>query len=193
MKNIESNLEGLLFRSRWLLAPFYGGLVFAIFLLLLKFGHEFILFIPTIFEARLKDFIIQILVLIDLTLVANLLLIFVFSGYETFVSKIDNLSHEDRPSWMGTVDFSELKIKLFGSIIAISGIELLKAFMTLDKHTTEELAWSVGIHLTFIISGFLFAFMDKISAEAKKLECEAHELEEKTNYSRKNSEHTPHP
>jgi len=181
MKNIESNLEGLLFRSRWMLAPFYGGLVFAIFLLLLKFTQEFIIFVPTIFDANLKDVIIQILILIDLTLVANLLLIFVFSGYETFVSKIDNLGHEDRPSWMGTVDFSELKIKLFGSIIAISGIELLKAFMTAEKHSSEELGWLVGIHLTFIISGLLFAIMDKISAQAKKIECEAHLVEKNTN------------
>jgi len=184
MKDIEATLENLLFRSRWILAPFYGGLVLAIFLLLLKFGQEFLTFIPTLFEASLKEVIIEILVLIDLTLVANLLLIFVFSGYETFVSKIDNLNHVDRPSWMGTVDFSELKIKLFGSIVAISGIELLKAFMTLDKHTTEELAWSVGIHLTFILSGLLFAYMDKVSAQAKKLECEAHEVEEKIIYTR---------
>lgn len=183
MKNIESNLEDLLFRSRWILAPFYGGLVFAMFLLLLKFGQEFFLFVPTIFEARLKDIIIQILVLIDITLVANLLLIFVFSGYETFVSKIDNLGHEDRPSWMGTVDFSELKIKLFGSIVAISGIELLKAFMTAEKHTSQELGWLVGIHLTFITSGLLFAIMDKISAQAKKIECEAHQIKETSNYS----------
>jgi len=181
MKNLESKLEGLLFTSRWLLAPFYGGLVVGIFLLLLKFGQEFIFLIPNIFDATLKDLILQILILIDLTLVANLLLIFVFSGYETFVSKIDNLSHEDRPSWMGTVDFSELKIKLFGSIIAISGIELLKAFMTLEKHTNEQLAWSVGIHLTFIVSGLLFAIMDKISAQAKKIECEAEKVELKSN------------
>jgi len=185
MKNIESSLEGLLFRSRWMLAPFYGGLVLAIFLLLLKFGQEFLTFVPTIFEADLQNVIIQILILIDLTLVANLLLIFVFSGYETFVSKIDNLGHEDRPSWMGTVDFSELKIKLFGSIIAISGIELLKAFMTAEKHTSEELGWLVGIHLTFIISGLLFAIMDKISAQAKKIECEAHEIANSTNHNPK--------
>jgi len=179
MKKIESKLESLLFSSRWLLAPFYGMLVVAIFLLLLKFGQEFFVLLPNIFSASLKEVIIHILVLIDLTLVANLLLIFVFSGYETFVSKIDNNDHEDRPSWMGTVDFAELKIKLFGSIIAISGIELLKAFMTLDKHTNEELAWAVGIHLTFIVSGLLFAIMDKISAEAKKLEAEARKTQNK--------------
>jgi len=179
MKKIENSLEDLLFRSRWLLAPFYGGLVIGIFLLLLKFGQEFFALIPNLFDSSLKDIILHILILIDITLIANLLLIFVFSGYETFVSKIDNENHEDRPTWMGTVDFSELKIKLFGSIIAISGIELLKAFMTLDKHTNEQLAWSVGIHLTFITSGLLFAIMDKISAQAKKIECEAHEAEKK--------------
>jgi len=179
LKNLEYTLEDLLFKSRWLLAPFYGGLVVGIFLLLLKFGQEFITFLPNIFAYDMKNIILEILVLVDLTLVANLLLIIVFSGYETFVSKINNLNHEDRPSWMGKVDFSELKIKLFGSIVAISGIELLKAFMMVKDYTSEELGWLVAIHLTFIVSGLLFAFMDKVSAQAKKIEAEIGESDKK--------------
>jgi len=174
MKSIEDSLEGLLFRSRWLLAPFYGGLVVCILILLIKFFQEFFILAPNILDASIKEIMMQILLLVDLTLLSNLLLIIVFSGYETFVSKIDNLGHEDRPSWMGKVDFSQLKIKLFGSIVAISGIELLKAFMLIDEYTNQQLAWLVGIHLAFITSGLMFALMDKISASAKKIECEAH-------------------
>ncbi len=168
MKNLENILEGWLFNSRWLLAPFYGGLVLGIVILLIKFFQEFFLFIPGVLDASMKEAMLHLLILVDLTLLANLLLIIVFSGYETFVSKINNLGHEDRPSWMGHVDFSQLKIKLFGSIVAISGIELLKAFMLLDKYTDRELAWLIGIHLTFILSGLLFAVMDRISASSQK-------------------------
>jgi len=171
-KPVETFLEDLLFRSRWLLAPFYGGLVIMIVLLLVKFFQEFITFLPLVLETDIKGMILEILLLVDLTLLANLLLIIIFSGYETFVSKIDNKDHEDRPSWMGKVDFSELKIKLFGSIVAISGIELLKAFMLLDQYTNQQLGWLVGIHLTFVISGLLFTYMDKVAAQAKKTECE---------------------
>jgi uncharacterized protein (TIGR00645 family) len=105
--------------------------------------------------------------LVDITLVANLLLIIVFAGYENFVSKIDTGDHEDRPEWMGHVDFSDLKIKLIGLIVAISSIELLKAFVDVQAMTTEQLAWKVGIYLTLVVSGVLFAFMDRL-AESKK-------------------------
>ncbi len=180
-KSIETFLEDLLFKSRWLLAPFYGGLVVSIIFLLIKFFQEFFTFIPMILEVDMKGMILMVLILVDLTLIANLLLIIVFSGYETFVSKIDNKHHEDRPAWMGKIDFSGLKIKLFGSIVAISGIELLKAFMTIENHTNENLAWLVGIHLTFVVSGLLFTYMDKVAAQAKKTETEI--------YHTKNTQH----
>lgn len=170
MKNLESLLEDLLFKSRWLLAPFYVGLVFGIVLLLIKFFQELISFFPIIFSLQLKQIILEILLLVDLTLLSNLLVIIIFSGYETFVSKINNITHEDRPSWMGKVDFAGLKIKLFGSIVAISGIELLKAFMLLDQYTDKQLGWLVGIHLTFVLSGLLFSYMDKVSAQTKIIE-----------------------
>ncbi len=189
MNKIEDRLEDWLFKSRWLLAPFYGGLVAGIVVLLIKFTQEFIAFIPGVLDASIKDVMMQLLLLVDLTLLSNLLLIIVFSGYETFVSKINNLEHEDRPSWMGHVDFSQLKIKLFGSIVAISGIELLKAFMMVEKYTDRELGWLVGIHLTFIVSGLLFAVMDKISATAKKTEVEAHIVEAHTQIEHSSSSH----
>ena len=97
-------------------------------------------------------------------MVANLLIIIVFAGYENFVSRIDTGDHEDRPSWMGHVGFAELKMKLIGSIVAISGIELLKAFMHVESMSNEQLAWKVGIHMTFVLSGVLFAVMDRIAS-----------------------------
>ena len=152
-----------MFNSRWLLVPFYIGLILAIALLLVKFVKEFAKLVPFVITGGGSDVIIGILSLIDITLVANLLLIIVFAGYENFVSKIHTGDHEDRPEWMGHVSFSDLKIKVIGSIVAISAIELLKSFVNTEQFTTEQLAWKVGIHLTFVVSGVLFAVMDKMS------------------------------
>ena len=153
-------LERLMFASRWLLAPFYLGLVGSIVVLLWYFGVEFLHLIAILRSGESGMIVVGVLSLVDLVLVANLLIIIVFAGYENFVSKIDTGGHEDRPDWMGHVDFADLKMKLIGSIIAISGIELLKSFVSVGALTNEQLAWKVGIHITFVFSGLAFAVMD---------------------------------
>ena len=164
LKKIETTLESMMFNSRWLLAPFYIGLVGAVFLLLVKFIQEFIHVTPHILDSSESEAILAILTLVDMSLVANLLLIIIFSGYENFVSKIDAAGHEDKPEWMGKVDFSGLKLKLIASIVAISAIELLKAFVNLDKVlNAEQLKWKVAIHITLVVSGVLFALMDRLA------------------------------
>lgn len=164
---VEKLLEAVIFRSRWLLAPFYVGLIGALIMLLMKFGQEFVHLAPTVFQSSESDLIMAILTLIDMSLIANLMLIIIFSGYENFVSKIDVGQHVDRPEWMGKVDFTGLKIKLIGSIVAISGIELLKAFVNVEVISDRQLAWKVGIHLVFVVSGVLFALMDRINMGSK--------------------------
>jgi uncharacterized protein (TIGR00645 family) len=116
--------------------------------------------------------ILTVLTLIDLSLAGNLVLIVIFSGYENFVSKINVEGHEDRPSWMGTLDFSGLKIKLVGSIVAISAISLLRAFMQLTQSNQvmdeARIFWLVVLHITFVGSGLLFALMDWVASLEKK-------------------------
>ena len=153
-----------MFASRWLLAPFYVGLVGAIAILLFKFIKEFVMLLPQVATLDGGQIMVSVLTLVDVALVANLLLIIVFAGYENFVSKINTEDSEDRPEWMGHVTFSDLKIKLIGSIVAISGIELLKAFVNVESYTDKQLAWKVGLHLTFVLSRLLFAFMDRLTA-----------------------------
>jgi uncharacterized protein (TIGR00645 family) len=168
MRRIEKGLESAIFNSRWLLAPFYIGLVFSIILLLVKFIQELAHLAPHILDASESAAILSILTLVDMALVSNLLLIIIFSGYENFVSKIDAGDHEDRPEWMGKIDFSATKLKLIASIVAISAIELLKAFINLDDVLAKgtgwhRLAWMVGIHMTLVVSGVMFAVMDRMS------------------------------
>ncbi len=169
MRRVELALEHFMFASRWLLVPFYIGLVAGVALLLVKFSKAFIALLPIVFEGEGGAALLGILTLVDITLVANLLLIIIFAGYENFVSKIDTGDNEDRPDWMGHVGFSDLKLKLIGSIVAISGIELLKYFINVkevlaDPSGNNQLAWLVGIHLTLVFSGVMFALMDRIAA-----------------------------
>ena len=172
--SIERILESGLFNARWLMAPFYIGLVVALGMLLVTFLRELGEALPNVLTADTEDVILVILTLIDLSLAGNLVLIVIFSGYENFVSKIYTGRSEDRPSWMGTLDFSGLKIKLIGSIVAISAISLLRAFMTLTQPDSvldqPKLIWLVGLHVTFIVSGVLFALMDWLASLTDKPE-----------------------
>jgi uncharacterized protein (TIGR00645 family) len=171
---IESRFERGLFASRWLMAPMYMGLAVALGMLTVIFLKELIYYIPQVLEMSADKMILVALTLIDLTLAANLLLIVMFSGYESFVSKFDFDVGADKPGWMGKVDFGGLKMKLVASIVAISGIHLLKRFMEisdLDAATTfgeTELFWLVVIHLTFVVSGVLLALMDYLQARSYK-------------------------
>jgi uncharacterized protein (TIGR00645 family) len=162
LKRVERRLEGVLFNSRWLMAPFYFGLVISLAVLLYKFCvvlWEFIVHAPGAKEA---DIILGALSLIDLSLTGNLILIVVFSGYENFVSKIDPSGHPDWPEWMTKVNFSGLKQKLMASIVAISAIQVLKAFMNIDTaFDPNKLGWLVGVHLVFVFSAFMLAFSDR--------------------------------
>jgi uncharacterized protein (TIGR00645 family) len=163
MSRVEAALESLVFRSRWLLAPFFVGLILAILALLVKFLKQLWALAIGVFSLTSDQMIVNILTLVDSALIAALLLIIGFSGYENFVSKIGTGEHEDRPAWMGKVGFSDLKIKLIGAIVAISAVELLKAFINLDEFTSYQLSWKVGIHVTFVVSGVLFAITDRIT------------------------------
>lgn len=166
MKKLENGFEHLLFSSRWLMAPVYLGLVLAMLVLLVKFCKELYSLFVALGNASAGggEVIIGVLSLVDVALVMNLMVIIIFSGYENFVSKMDDLhDHEDRPDWMGNIGFSDLKIKLIGSMVAISGIELLKAFMSVHSYEDRHLYWMLGIHVTFLFSGLFYALMDRLS------------------------------
>ena len=166
MNKITHAVEVILFRSRFLLAPLYMGLVGALILLAYRFVVEFWHLAQKTPEITASEFTLSLLALLDLTLLANLILMVIFAGYENFVSRIDvATTSKDRPHWMGTIDFSGLKIKLIGSLVAISVIELLKDFINLagKEEVGEGTVWRILIHLTFVVSGVLFALMDWIA------------------------------
>ncbi len=162
---IGRGLQAVVINSRWLMAPFYFGLVVSLAVLFLKFVRmlwEFILHAP---GAKSTETILDALSLIDVTLVGNLILIVVFSGYENFVSRLDAESRPNWPIWITRIDFAGLKQKLLAWIVAISAIHVLEAFLNIDAaFDATRMTWLVAVHLVFVISALLLALSDRWSS-----------------------------
>lgn len=166
----EALIERLLTASRWLLAPFFLGLALGLVVLLIKFVQELYHLAVVALTVTEAQAILGVLSLVDLALTGALVLIVIFSGYENFVSRIDQTRARDWPSWMGSIDFTALKIKLLGSIVAISAIQLLKLFLSVggpNGASDRELWWSAGIHIVFVLSSVLLALSDRLSVDAR--------------------------
>jgi uncharacterized protein (TIGR00645 family) len=166
MRKVELFLEAIIFQSRWVLAPFYLGLAFSLLLLLYHFLAQLFAFVLKVPFASESDVILGVLSLIDLAFTGNLVVIVIFSGYENFVSRIEAGEH-DRPYWMAKVDFGGLKQKLATSIVAISAIQVLKAFMNIEHYDNTKLGWLVGIHVLFLGSLLAVVLSDRLSAPTK--------------------------
>jgi uncharacterized protein (TIGR00645 family) len=168
MNRLERVMETTLFNSRWILAPFYFGLVISLIGMLVHFVRQLGEFILHVHAATESDITLGVLGLIDVTFTANLLIIVIFSGYENFVSRIDTGDH-DKPQWMAKVDFGGLKQKLMTSIVAISAIQVLKAFMNLEKMADPAvLGWLVGIHVVFLGSMLVLAIVDRLEISGEQ-------------------------
>ena len=167
---LEIRFERLLFGARWALAPLYAGMALALIAIVVVFARELITELAHVRTLDGEQAIVLALSLIDLSLTGNLLVVVMFAGYESFVSQLHIEAHEDRPNWLGTIDFADLKLKVIASIVAISAIALLRSFLLLgDPATavdTPRLRWMVLIQLTFVVSGVLLALMDFISSRA---------------------------
>ena len=166
--DLRIQFERALFAARWLLAPLYAGMVLALLAILTTFARQLIGELAHLGSLTDEDAILLSLSLIDLSLTGNLLLVVIFAGYESFVSQLQIGAHEDRPQWLGTIDFADLKLKVIASIVAISAITLLRDFLLLADRTAAvdpaRLLWMVLIQLTFVVSGVLLALMDFISS-----------------------------
>src|SRR5262244_3953617 len=157
-------IEAVLFNGRWIMAPFYFGLVVALAVLFLKFLRMLWEFMQHAAGAKSSETILDALALIDVTLVGNLILIVVFSGYENFVSRIDTSGNPNWPVWITKIDFAGLKQKLLASIVAISAIHVLEAFLNIDaSFDATKMTWLVAVHLVFVISALLLALSDRLA------------------------------
>lgn len=160
---MEKNVERLMYATRWLLAPIYIGLSFALLALAIKFFQEVVHVLPHVLELSENDLILAILSFIDMGLVGGLLVMVMFSGYENYVSSIDIEKDAERLSWLGKLDTGSLKNKVAAAIVAISSIHLLRIFMGIQEIANDKLVWYVIIHLTFVLSALVMAFIDRFS------------------------------
>jgi len=159
---MEKALEKLLYASRWVLAPIYLGLSLVMLMVALKFFQEIFHVLPAVFKLRETELILLVLTLIDLALVGSLIVMVMFSGYENFVSRIDVAEDATKLEWLGKLDAGDLKNKVAASIVAISSIHLLKIFMDVNQISNDKIFWYVVIHMTFVVSAFMMAYLSKM-------------------------------
>ena len=160
---MERIIESTMYASRWLLAPIYLGLSLAVLLLGITFFQEAIHIFPLVLSMKEADLVLVILSLVDMALVGGLLVMVMLSGYENFVSAIDLKEGQEKLSWLGKLDSGSLKQKVAASIVAISSIHLLKAFMAAQEIPNDKLMWYVIIHITFVLSALGMSYVDNMN------------------------------
>lgn len=160
---IKRLFENYLLMSRWLLAPFFVMLTIGLFVEMISAAKHLWALIKLIAGESEEHVTLELLNLIDLTLTGALVVIVAISVYENFVSRVNARDHEDWPDWMANIDFSQLKLKLLSTIVAISAIKLLEAFMYVPEMHDRDLYFYIGIHLTFVFSTFAFALAERLS------------------------------
>ncbi len=161
-QSFHNRAEGLIFASRWLQAPMYAGLIIAQVFYVYKFLHELQHLVWHVNSLSETEVLLIMLGLVDAVMVANLLVMVIVGGYETFVSRLEIDGHPDKPDWLSHVDAGVLKIKLAASLVTISSVHLLKSFINIDNTTSTVVIAQVGIHLAFLVSVFVLALTDRM-------------------------------
>jgi uncharacterized protein (TIGR00645 family) len=165
---MERTIERLLLASRWILAPVYLAMSLALIALSIKFFQEVYHVLSHIWAIPEAEMVLAVLALVDMVLVASLVVMVMFSGYENFVSRIEVEDGGERLGWLGKLDSGTLKLKVAASIVAISSIHLLRAFVNINEVPNDKLLWYVIIHLTFVVSALLMGVLDRMSFAAHR-------------------------
>lgn len=169
MKHVETLIENIILASRWLLVVFYLGLTVALGLYSITFVLKLWEYMSKVTVMADTDAILKILSLIDASLVASLVVMVIISGYENFVSRFDNVdANSNELAWLGKIDASSLKIKVASTIVAISSIHLLQIFLNADSYTDSKIMWLTIVHMAFVFSALLLAYIDKVMVSTKK-------------------------
>ncbi len=156
-------LGNLIFLSRWLQAPLYFGLIIAQGVYVYHFMLELWHLVHDVTSLDENGIMLIVLGLIDVVMIANLLIMVIIGGYETFVSRLYLQNHPDEPEWLSHVNAGVLKVKLATALIGISSIHLLRTFINAHKEPEAVIMWQVIIHLTFVVSALMMAWTDRLS------------------------------
>lgn len=165
---MEGRIESLLLGARWLLLPLYALLLATVIALYVTVGRDILHLFATVAEADDIEVLIVVLSALDLVLVANLVLMVAVSSFESFIARIAIEADRNRPEWLGKLDSGNIKVKVAISVVMISAIHLLRAYMR--DSAGEQLFALAGVHLVFVASALLLALTDRISrAKARPL------------------------
>lgn len=169
MQRIERRLETIMLAGRWLMLPFFVGLLIAILLLLYKFGVELIGGFQRLPGASSAEVIVRVLNLVDYVLTANLILIVIFAGYDNFIARLQTAKDVPLPDGITKIGFTDLKQKILGSIVALAAVEMLEVYMNLQTYPdTSKLGWMIGMQVTFVASMLVLALADRLGENHRK-------------------------
>jgi uncharacterized protein (TIGR00645 family) len=160
---VRRNLGRVMFAARWIMAPIYLGLLFSLLLIVVKFVQKLVQALPGFLALSSEQAIFLVLTLVDLSLVGNLVVIVMFAGWETFVGRLLAAKSDDRPRWLEVLDFTAVKLKLIGSIVAIAAIQILETFVHINEVKPVEAAWQLAILVGVAVVGVLLALTDRLS------------------------------
>ena len=160
---IRRNVGRVMFAARWIMAPIYIGLLLALVMVVVKFVQKLVEGVPGFLALSTNDAIFVVLSLVDLSLVANLVVIVIFAGWENFVGRLLASHGDDQPTWLGGMDFASVKLRLIGSIVAIAAISMLETFVHIEDVKTEAAAWQLAILLGIGAVGVLLSLTDRLS------------------------------
>lgn len=152
----------IIFASRWLQLPIYLGLIVVQGIYAYKFLKSLWNLVVNLGSMDENTIMLTVLGLIDVVMIANLLIMVIVGGYETFVSRLNVDNHPDQPEWLDHVNASVLKVKLSMAIISISSIHLLQTFINASKLSPDTMMWQLLIHIGFILSAIGVAYTDKL-------------------------------
>lgn len=160
--------HNFIFMSRWLQAPLYIGLIVGLIIYVYHFGVELFKVITHINTLDNNQLMLSVLNLIDVVMIANLLIMVIIGGYETFVSRLNIKGHADHPEWLDEVNAGTMKVKLAIALVAISSIHLLATFIDPSTQTSNTIMWQVIIHMTLVVSALAVAFSNRLMTPPKK-------------------------
>ncbi|TAM27824.1 MAG: TIGR00645 family protein [Paraburkholderia sp.] len=156
-------LPRVIFMSRWLQVPLYLGLIVAQIVYGVLFLKEVWHLVSHATSLDETSIMLAVLGLIDVVMISNLLIMVIVGGYETFVSRMGLEGHPDEPEWLDHVNAGVLKVKLAMALISISSIHLLKTFINPDAVSAHTVLWQVIIHISFLASALIMAWIDRLT------------------------------
>lgn len=159
---VGRNIGRLMFAARWVMMPIYLGLLAALVVLVVKFIQTFLAILPGFWALSFKDTILDVLSLVDLSLVANLVVIVMFAGWQNFIGRLLAGSGRTQQDWFASLDFSAVKLKLFASVTAICAIQILETFVHLQQVDQRVVVGQLVILLGIAVCGVLLALMDRL-------------------------------